>query len=100
MSICPLCEMELDWCEHGLKAAQKAHAASATLLISPRGMAHFVGCPHKGDDNDFNLWAELDTPSAWFRLGNGEKLPATAGARDDIVATLRCSDCVEHGPWS
>jgi hypothetical protein len=100
MSTCPLCDLELDWCEHGLGAAQKERAALATLLVSPRGMAHFVGCPHKGDDDDFTLWAELDTPSAWLRLANGERLRATAGARDDLVATSRCSDCVEHGPWS
>lgn len=99
MPICPLCDLELDWCEHGLNAAQKSRAASATLQVSPRGMAHFPGCPHKGDDDDFSLWAELDSPSAWSRLGNGEQFPATGGARPELVASARCRDCVEHGPW-
>ncbi len=63
-------------------------------------MAHFLGCPHKDDDDDFTLWAELDAPSAWLRLAYGEELRATGGARDDLTAASRCSDCVEHGPWS
>ena len=98
---CPLCEMPLAFCEHGLQNVRKEAAASATLLISPRGMAHFAGCPHKGeDDNDFALWAELGTPGAWVRLGNGEKIRATGGQRMDLVASSRCRDCVDHGPWS
>jgi hypothetical protein len=100
MSICSVCDLEMDWCEHGLGAVRKERAASATLLISPRGMAHFAGCPHKGDDDNLTLWAELDTPSAWFQLANGQELLATGGARSGLVATSRCSDCVEHGPWS
>lgn len=100
MPICPLCDLELDWCEHGLKEAQKTRAASATLQVSPRGIAHFFGCPHKGDDDDFSIWAELDAPSSWSRLGNGEHLAATGGSRPELLATKRCSDCVEHGPWS
>jgi hypothetical protein len=99
--ICPLCEMPLDFCVHGLQTRQKERAASATLLISPRGMAHFAGCPHKGeDDHDFALWAELDTPGAWVLLGNGQHVQATGGQRVDLVASSRCRDCVEHGPWS
>ena len=99
--MCPLCETPLNFCEHGLQTKQKERAASATLLISPRGMAHFAGCPHKGqDDDDFALWAELDTLGAWVRLGNGEKMRATGGQRMDLVASSRCRDCVGHGPWS
>jgi hypothetical protein len=85
--ICPLCELDLDWCEHGRQATQKKRVSSATLLISPRGMAHFAGCPHKGDDDDFTLWAELDSPGAWSRLSNGEEIPATGGQRPDLVAS-------------
>ena len=97
--ICPLCDLELGWCQHGRQATQKERSSSATLLISPRGMAHFAGCPHKGDDENFTLWAELEAPLAWSRLGNGEKIPATGGQRPDLFASTRCSDCVEHGPW-
>jgi hypothetical protein len=76
-----------------------ATAAAGELLISRNGMAHFPGCPHKGDDPDYKRWATLDTPRAWERLGNGEQLHATGGERPDLVATSRCQDCVSHGPW-
>lgn len=69
------------------------------LRISPTGVAHFDGCPHKGDDPDYSRWGELDTPGAWQRLGNGEKLTATGGDRPDLVARRRCMDCAGHGPW-
>ena len=99
MPVCPLGDLELDWCEHGLKAAQKSRAASVTSQVSPRGMAHFAGCPDRGDDDDFRQWAELDAPSTWSLLGYGEQIPATGRARPDLVASARCLDCVEHGPW-
>jgi hypothetical protein len=62
-------------------------------------MAHFPGCPHKGDDPDFHDWGKLDIPKAWQRLGNGEHLPATGGERSDLVAISRCQTCLSHGPW-
>ena len=71
----------------------------STLLVSPSNIAHFPQCPHKGDDPDYTRWAEIDTPNAWQRLGNGEQLPATGGARPDLIAMARCQDCIDHGPW-
>jgi hypothetical protein len=76
------------------------HAPSTSfLLVFPRGMAHFPGCPHKGDDPDLGQWGNLELPQAWQRLGNGEHLHATGGERIDLVATSRCRTCHEHGPW-
>ena len=92
--------MDRAYCEHG--RADRPHAASATavkLLISPNSMAHFPGCPHKGDDRDFGRWAELDAPDAWARLGSGEHLRATGCNRPSLIAETRCRDCVERGPW-
>jgi len=43
--------------------------------------------------------AEINTPNAWQRLGNGEELQATGGSRPDLIAKTRCQDCVDHGPW-
>jgi len=72
--------------------------AGGELLISPRGVAHFAGCLHKGADPDYRRWASLSLPRAWERLGNGETLPATGGQRPNLVAKSRCKDCVNHGP--
>ena len=69
------------------------------LLISPRGVAHFPGCPHKGSHPDYTRWATLSLPWAWERLGNGEELQATGGQRPGLVARSPCPDCVRHGPW-
>jgi len=100
MAYCELCEMDRESCPHGLAERRTAAAAAAgRLLISPSGMAHFPGCPHKGDDPDYSRWAKLDAPRAWERLGNGEHLQATGGKRLDLVARSRCEDCVSHGPW-
>jgi hypothetical protein len=100
MAYCELCEMDLEFCEHGLGARRRAATvASSELLVSPNGMAHFPGCPHKGDDPDYSRWATLDAPRAWEHLGNGEQLPATGGKLPDLVAKSRCQDCVSHGPW-
>jgi hypothetical protein len=100
MAYCELCEMDRESCEHGLMERRRAATAVAgELLISPNGVAHFPGCPHKGDDPDYRLWATLDTPRAWQRLGNGEQVQATGGERPDLVAVSRCQDCLSHGPW-
>ncbi len=69
------------------------------LLVSPQSVAHFPNCPHKGDDPDYSNWAKLRTEDAWQRLGNGEPLEASGGTRASRIASSRCSDCVEHGPW-
>ncbi len=95
-----LCGMDREFCEHGLlERRRNAIAIARELLISPNGMAHFPGCPHKGDDPDYSRWATLDTPRAWERLGNSEQLPATGGACPSLMVRTRCQDCVDHGPW-
>jgi hypothetical protein len=100
MAYCELCDMDRGSCPHGLAERRAGTAAGTTfLLISPRGMAHFLGCPHKGDDPDLSNWGNLDVPHAWQRLGNGEHLHATGGERGDLVATSRCQTCLDHGPW-
>jgi hypothetical protein len=99
MAICELCDLERDFCEHGLADRRESGAKQVRkLLISPTNTAHFPGCPHK-DDPDFSQWGALDVENAWTRLGNGEHLAATGGARADRIATRRCDDCVAHGPW-
>jgi hypothetical protein len=55
--------------------------------------------PHKGDDPDYCLWAEIDTPNAWQRLGNGEQLRVTGGSCPDLIAKTRCQDCIDHDLW-
>jgi hypothetical protein len=100
MAYCELYETDRAFCEHG--QGDRREAATATvgsLLISPKGTAHFGGYPHKGDDQDYERWAELKVPRAWERLGNGEHLQATGGKRPSLVARARCQDCVSHGPW-
>jgi hypothetical protein len=100
MAFCDLCDMDREFCEHGLLERRRdAVAIVSKLLISPNGIAHFPGCPHKGDDQDFRKWADLDTARAWERLGNGEQLRATGGLSPDLTARTRCQDCVSHGPW-
>lgn len=100
MLYCELCDMDREFCVHGLAQRQRnAAVAAGELLISPNGMAHFWGCPHKGDDRDYSRWAKLSLPRAWERLGNGEHLQATGGERPDLTAMTRCQDCVDHGPW-
>lgn len=100
--ICDLCDLRRTECVHGLAARRPPAPApehTGPLLISPTNMAHFPGCGHKEGDPDFSEWAELDTPNAWTRLGNGERLQATGGARPDRIASTRCKTCEGHGPW-
>jgi hypothetical protein len=92
--------MDREFCEHGLMDRRGSAVTNVReLLISPAGMAHFPGCPHKGNDPDYSHWASIDTPRAWERLGNGEQLAATGGICLGLVATIRCRDCADHGPW-
>lgn len=67
MAYCDLCEMNRDYCEHGLQDRRAVMAAADELLISPNGMGHFPGCPHKGDDR-----TTADGPSLIYPVpGNG-----------------------------
>lgn len=98
---CELCEME-NCADHGpargrasLRDSQRR--ANAEIQVSPKNMAHFAGCLHKGDDEDFSEWGFIrDVKDAWTRLGNGEPLATNAGV--DRVATSRCSTCEDSGP--
>jgi hypothetical protein len=100
MAYCDLCDMDREFCEHGLAERRRSVVASVSkLLISPSGIAHFPGCPHKGDHQDYRKWADLEAARAWERLGNGEQLRATGGLSPDLTARARCQDCVSHGPW-
>ena len=100
MAYCDLCEMDREFCEHGLAERRRnAAAAAGGVLISPKDIAHFAGCHHKGDHQDYRRWADLNAPRARERLGNGEQLRATGGQRPGLTATDRCNDCVSHGPW-
>ena len=101
MSYCELCEMDQAYCPHGLAERRWVSESTAIVLVSPSGYAHFPGCPHKAEDQDYSKWGEITTPGAWQRLGNGEQLQATGGANPDLVAWIRCSHCEDHGgPWS
>src|ERR1044072_6061124 len=88
VAYCDLCEMDRSYCVHGLSERRRVASASI-LLISPSSIAHLPQCPHKGDDPDYSRWAELDTPDAWQRLGNGEQLFATRGLWPAAVARGR-----------
>jgi hypothetical protein len=99
MAWCELCDLDRSFCVHGLTDARVAAERKAMLLVSPRGMAHFEGCPHKGDDHDFSLWGQLTLLDAWQRLGNGERFDVIDGQAHKLSVLTRCSDCVEHGPW-
>lgn len=104
MPYCELCDLDLSGCVHGRKSderaareARKKRAKSATLQVSPRGVAHFKGCPHKGDDPDFRERVEVADAGAWESLGDGEQFPAYGSAVKSHVARSRCSDCVNRG---
>jgi hypothetical protein len=90
VAYCDLCEMDRNYCVHGLAENRRAASASASaLLVSPKNVAHFPQCPHKGDDSDYRRWAEIDTPNAWQRLGNGEQL--RAAGRSTMLWAARCA---------
>ena len=99
MPRCELCDLELDQCPHGRQQQLRASAHVALVLISPRGVAHLAGCPHKGDDLDYSQWGEADAPGSWASLGQGGTLVATGGGRPGLIAKKRCADCLNHGVW-
>jgi hypothetical protein len=95
MAYCDRCDIDREFCEHGLADRRRNVVAGVSrLLVSPNGIAPFPGCPHKGDHQDYRRWADLETARAWERLGNGEQMPATGGLsprldRKDQVPGLR-----------
>lgn len=97
---CELCDME-NCADHGAgrdRAARQAtqRRADAEIQVSPRNMAHFLGCSHK-DDEDFIEWGFIrGVKDAWTRLGNGEHLATNAGV--PRTAMSRCRDCEIAGP--
>lgn len=99
MAWCDVCDLERSMCVHGLHDHQIAREQAAPVRVSPRGMAHFDGCPHKGDDPNYDLWGQVNEKGAWQRLGNGESIRVVDATGHELVATSRCSDCVDHGPW-
>jgi hypothetical protein len=99
MTFCELCELPLEHCTHGAKAAGAERVAAAKVIeVSPTGTAHFPGCSHKGADPDFSKWGEIEGDGIWQRLANKELVPITSGGRK-LTAKRRCDHCVEHGPW-
>ena len=103
MSYCEVCDLDREHCAHAFAdhEVKRKIIDTASLLVSPRGVAHFEGCPHKGDDADFSKWGRIDrVPNAWQRLGHGETMPANAGANKGLRACSRCHDCNAHGPWT
>lgn len=99
MPLCEIGELEQGTCEHSYKTERTRRSIGALILISASSQAHFDGCPHKGDDPNMSNWGELETENAWMQLGNGEHLQANRGQRPDRIATSRCRDCIEYGPW-
>lgn len=98
------CEME-NCADHGpgratagrQAAERRARRADTEIQVSPRNMAHFPGCLHKGDDEDFAGWGFIrDVKDAWTRLGNGEQIATNSGVAR--VATSRCLTCEDTDP--
>ena len=96
---CELTDLPTESCDHcrTLESANRK-VPDQLLLVSPRGLAHFSGCMHKGDDPDFSDWSTLEVPNAWERLGNRETLVSDGGARAGREVVGRCFTCVETGP--
>lgn len=96
---CELCDLDRSTCVHGLRDQQLTRERHGVLLISPRGMAHFEGCPHKGEDPGFERWGRLTEQGLWQRLGNGERIATVDSSGRELIVVARCCDCIEHGPW-
>jgi hypothetical protein len=95
---CDLHDMDRAYCPHAAADRLTRRMRASFIRVSPRGIAHFDGCPHKGDqDTDYSRWGTVGSDS-WQAIGNGRPVQATGG-RTDLQARHRCSDCVAHGPW-
>lgn len=71
------------------------------LEVSPEQVAHFPGCPDRGEDVDYDAWGLVTraTGLAWRELGEGTPVPCDSGPRSSLVALSRCATCDGHGPW-
>lgn len=103
---CEICEMERDWCVHGLadrKTHQQPTHVTDELLVSPAGLAHLDGgngttaCEHKVVGDFQRRGALIGIKDAWQRLSNNEHIKCNGGARTDLVATRLCSTCERIG---
>ena len=59
MTYCKRCEIDRDFCEHGL--GERCRAATLTvgeLPIYANGVAHFQGCLREGGDSHYRRWAK------------------------------------------
>jgi hypothetical protein len=72
MACCERCEMDRAYLRvrTGPKASGSEHVRLQVADLA-QGDAYLPGCPHKGDDPDYDRWGELDAPGAG-RAGNGE----------------------------
>lgn len=67
------------------------------LKVSPRGIAHYPGCPYQeGDDGSGWGQVTVDAEAAWRSIGNG--YPVATGI-PGLKARKQCADCATHGPW-
>jgi hypothetical protein len=91
MAYCDLCDMDREFCAHGLADRRRNVVVSVSkLLISPNGIAHFPGCPHKGDHQDYRKWADLEAARAWERrAAAGDRRPKPRLDRESQVPGLR-----------
>ena len=80
MACCEPCDMNREFCEHGLVERHRNGTAIAReLLISPMGMAHFPGCPIRATIRTTAAGPSL-TRHALGSAWNGEQLQAAGGA--------------------
>lgn len=107
---CELCDLPLDQCQHGLSERRRRALVNSLVRVSPRNMAHLDGCMHKGDDEDYSGWGEIQSPGAWEHLcstvplqSTGKRFVAdlvtTAGNVIGLEVTDICAHCRDHGSW-
>ncbi|MCY9783148.1 hypothetical protein KIK06_04490 [Nocardiopsis sp. EMB25] len=74
-----------------------------TILISPRSMAHQLGCWHNDEakvrsgEHPGWGWVHGATAEQWKGVGEGRPLPAAHGDTS-LSATVRCTTC--PGEWT
>jgi len=81
--VCEIDGLLLSECEHGLKERRRKARLNAIVQVSPKKVAHLEGCMHKGDDEDFTKWGEINAPGAWIHLC--QTMPLDGGVVSDLV---------------